>query len=238
MRIGVYSSDAEKLCNPYILPQYRKNEMLSRPFHFALLLFLLVAPGCASMNRTQQIAGIPLPSDRMKNIRMLGECAYLVPPDRQELYASSLSDIIHQETDALIRREAVLAIANYRGPTTIKALEFAAEDADKDVRLAVCRAWMKYNAEESVPAVIGILASETDLDIRLEAIEILGRMGDRQAVPAMVIPLSSTDPALHHYTVLALQNITGYSGTDPKQWLAYCQGEIEKPQERVAWFGN
>ena len=225
-------------CVILLIAPFGKNEMLFRFFHFALLLLFIVAPGCASVNRTAQIPGVPLPSDRMKNIRMLGECAYLVPADRQDFYASALSEIIHQETDALIRREAVLAIANYRGPVTVEALGFAAEDGDKDVRLAVCRAWMKYSGQESVPAVIGILASETDLDIRLEAIEVLGKMKDRRAIPAMIAPLSTTDPALHHYSVAALQSITGHSGADPKQWLAYCQGEIEKPQESMAWFGN
>ena len=207
--------------------------MLTRLFQFALL-FVLAVSGCASLNRTTHIPGVPLPSDRVKDIRRLGENAKHIPADRWESCAQTLFQIIRQETNGIIRREAVWAIANFPVPTTVEALKFAAEDHDRDVRREVCAAWMRYNTEESVPALIDILSNETDLDIRIDAIENLGKMGDKRAIRAMIVPLSDTDTALNYYTVQALQRITGYTTSDPKQWLAYCQGQISHPDERVA----
>ena len=211
--------------------------MFFRFFPLALLLFLTAVSGCASMNRTKQIPGVPLPSERVKEIQQLGENAGMVPEDEREGITSALTEIIHQETDPLIRRTAVLAISHYPGPMTVDSLKFAEEDNDKEVRLAVCKSWQIYNSEESVPALINILAAETDLDIRLEIIEILGQMKDKRAIPAMIVPLSSSDPALHHYCVVALQEITGFNGTDPHQWLAYCRKEIDQPGHKArSWF--
>ena len=207
--------------------------MPTRLLQFAMLL-ILAASGCAGVNRTTRIAGVPLPSERVKQIRELGYSARFAPPDRQEVYAQALARIIHQETDGLIRQEAVKAIANIPGQTTVDALKYATEDHDRDVRREVCAAWKKYNGPESVPALIDILASESDLYIRQDAIEMLGKMGDKQAIRAMIAPLSDSDVALQYYSVVALQQITGFTNDDPRQWLAYCEGQISHPNERLA----
>ncbi len=211
--------------------------MLSR-FSYAplLLLFLVLLGGCASVNQTAHVTGVPLPAERMRNIRELGQAARSIPADRQGQYASILFEIIKEEPDALIRREAVAAIAHYQTPLTVQALKHASSDNDRDVRQVVCGAWMVYGGEEAVPELAEILASETDLDIRIDAIERLGQLADKRAVPAMIVPLSTSDPALQHYTMLALQQITGYRSNDAQQWLAYCKGEIEKPKEQLAWY--
>ncbi|MDO4550111.1 MAG: HEAT repeat domain-containing protein [Planctomycetia bacterium] len=209
--------------------------MFDKLFQITLSLFLLLHLGCASLNRTAPIDGVPIPSERMAEIRSLGENAQNLTAQRQEKYALSLEKTIRQQTDPLIRREAVLAIANFPGETTERALRFAMEDSDKDIRLAVCTAWQTYNREQSVPALLEMLTKETDLDIRLEVIDILGKMGDKRAVTAMAEPLGSSDPALQHYSMAALKKMTGYECDDRKLWLAYCKGEIENPEEHLAW---
>lgn len=193
----------------------------------------ILLTGCASINRSASIAGVPHPAERAQQIRTLGENASKVSQAKQEEYAQTLSKIIHEESDSLIRREAVLAIAHYPGETTIAALKQASSDSDRDVREAVCMAWKTYGGDLAVTELIQILANESDLDIRLDAIEILGKTKDPRAIAALVGPLSENDPALQHFTVLALQDITGKTMSGPEEWLAYCQDHANQTPEHV-----
>lgn len=211
--------------------------MLPKLLYFTLFLFVFtIFSGCASMNQTSHVTGVPLPAEQAKKIRELGQAAKTIPDDRQDHYAGILYKLIQESPDPLIRREAVIAVGNYRSQVVVQALKHASSDSDRDVRQAVCQAWVQYNGEESVPQLIEILATESDIDIRMDAIEMLGTMKDKRAVTAMIAPLSTPDPALQHYTMKALQKITGYNSDDPHQWLAYCKGEIERPQEQMAWY--
>lgn len=194
----------------------------------------IILMGCASINRSAPIAGVPHPAERIRQIRTLGENASKVSQAKQIEYANTLSQIAREETDPLIRREAVLAIAHYPGEVTIQVLKKASADSDRDVREAVCTAWKTYGGDLAVAELIQILANENDLDIRLDAIEILGEIKDPRAVAALAGPLSENDPALQHFTVLALQNITGEMKSGPEEWLAYCQEYAEQNPQRVA----
>ncbi|MDO4584485.1 MAG: HEAT repeat domain-containing protein [Planctomycetia bacterium] len=209
---------------------------MKNPFLKILLASLLgiILTGCASINRSAPIAGVPHPAERMRQIRTLGENANKVSQAKQQEYAQTLSKIVHEETDSLIRREAVLAIAHYPGDVTVQTLKHASSDSDRDVREAVCAAWETYGGEMAVSELIQILANESDLDIRLDAIEMLGKMKNPQAVAALAGPLSENDPALQHFTVLALQNITGEVKSGPEEWLAYCQEHAEQNSQHVA----
>lgn len=187
--------------------------------------------GCASINRSEPIAGIPLPSDRMKQIRELGANAAKVPASEKPKYAQTLATVYREESDSLIRREAVLAIANYPCEAMRQTLRDAAKDSDRDVRQAVCKAWRVSKDEESVPELVAILSNESDIDVRLDAIDALGDLKNPAAVPALAAPLSEQNPALQHYTVMALQKITGSKATNPEEWLAYCRGQSDVPKE-------
>ncbi|MDO4574563.1 MAG: HEAT repeat domain-containing protein [Planctomycetia bacterium] len=201
------------------------------------LLMVLVIGGCASMNQTKRIAGVPHPAERMREIRTLGENASKIPENKKEEYVQTLRTILNEETDALIRREAVLAVAHMKVASAGDAIALAMKDNDRDVRQASVSAWATYGGERAVTSLIAMLGSETDLDIRLDCIDALGSLKDPRAVAAMAAPLSENNPALQHYTVLALQKITGKSTTDPVEWLAYCQehgGNVVATEKAVA----
>lgn len=165
----------------------------------------------------------------MREIKELGENAKKVPPEKQQEYAETLALIAREESDPLIRRQAVLSIAHFPTQTSAETLQRAMSDSDREVRLAACFGWYTYGGDEAAPALIELLGKESDPDIRMEAIELLGKMKDKRAIPAFAAPLSENNPALQHFTVLALQEITGARETDPRFWLAYCRGEAELP---------
>lgn len=211
--------------------------MISRMKYLFPLLILLTLGGCASLNQTKPIAGVPHPAERMREIRTIGENAGKIPEGKKEEYVQTLRAIIEEETDALIRREAVLAVAHLKVSSAADAVELAMKDNDRDVRQATVSAWKTYGGDRAVLSLVSMLGSETDLDIRLDCIDALGGLKDPRAVAAMAAPLSENNPALQHYSVLALQKITGKSTTDPVEWLAYCQehgGEVGVPEKVVA----
>ena len=205
-----------------------------------LFLGIVTCWGCASLNQTERIAGVPIPAERMAQIRTLGENAKDVPAAERERYATTLAEVIGDESDALIRREAVLAIAHYPCDTAKKALLQASADSDRDVREASVTAWRNYGGDEGVDALIQMLSKESDLDIRIETIDALGSLKNPKAVAALEAPLSENDPALQHYSVLALQKITGSKATSPEAWLVYCRerGELPQPEKNVLGFSK
>ncbi|GEM_PF-1875056 len=207
--------------------------MLLGSMLLGLMLFLTVSQvGCRAMFNAKPIPGIPQPEDRIAQIRQLGQEAGNVPKEKQPQYAETLAAIIRSDKDSVMRTEAVLAIGHYPVPETVEALRFAKKDPVVDVRLAVCSAWKTYGQEPAVPELIDILGTDSDLDVRHEAIDVLGEMKDERAVAALEVPLSDTDPALKYYSVLALQKITGLTMTDAKEWLAYCREH--RPDAAVA----
>lgn len=203
------------------------------PILFGLVLFLMVTQGgCRAMFNAKPIPGVPQPEDRIEQIRQLGKEAGNVSKEMQPQYADTLAAIIQNDKDSVMRTEAVLAIAHYPVPKTVEALRFAKKDPVVDVRLAVCSAWKTYVGDEAVLEVIDILGTDSDLDVRHEAIDVLGELKDERAVAALEVPLSDTDPALKYYSVQALQKITGLTMTDAKEWLAYCRER--RPETAVA----
>ena len=199
-----------------------------------LILILLVnAAGCSAMFNAKPIPGVPQPEDRIHQIRELGANAELVPDEQKEQYARTLSTLVREETDCVMRREAVLAISRFKVPITADTLRAAAKDPDRDVRESLCTAWQNYGGETAVTEIIQILGNDSDLDVRHAAIEALGNLKDERAIVALEVPLVDTDPALRHYTVQALQKITGLSTTDHAEWVAYCQAR--HPDTAVAY---
>ena len=188
-----------------------------------LLVTVVALGGCKAMFNAKPIPGVPQPEDRLRQISELGKNASSVSPEKQVEFAQTLSTIVHEDTDPTMRRAAVVAISNFKVPITEETLRFAGKDSERDVREAACAGWKTYGGEQSVPELIQILANESDLDIRHQAIEMLGEMRDERAIVALEVPLMDNDPALQYYTMKSLQKITGEPEKSREEWIAYCQ---------------
>lgn len=189
----------------------------------ALVAAMVALGGCKAMFNAKPIPGVPQPDERLKQIGELGKNASNVPPEKQAEYAQTLSTIIHEETDPTMRRAAVVAISNFKVPITEETLRFAGKDPERDVREAACKGWKTYGGEQAVPELIQILANESDVDIRHQAIDLLGDFQDERAIVALEVPLMDNDPALQYYTMKSLRKITGEPEKTREEWIAYCQ---------------
>lgn len=197
--------------------------------NFRIILLLLTCAilassvGCRAMFNAKPIPGVPQPKDRLEAIRELGENANSVPVESHEKYAQTLSSIVHEDTDAVMRRAALLAISKFRTPITEETIRYAEKDHDPEVRQALCEAWKNYGGDTAVMEIIRILNTDSDLDIRHSAIAVLGELKDERAIVALEVPLTDQDPALQYFTIQSLQKITGLTMTDPREWYAWCQ---------------
>ena len=189
----------------------------------ALVAAMVTLGGCKAMFNAKPIPGVPQPEERLKQISELGKNASNIPPEKQVEYAQTLSTIVHEETDPTMRRAAVVAISNFKVPITEETLRFAGKDPERDVREAACIGWKTYGGEQTVPELIQILANESDIDIRHQAIDMLGDLHDERAIVALEVPLMDNDPALQYYTMKSLRKITGEPEKTREEWIAYCQ---------------
>lgn len=199
-----------------------------------LILTLLVsATGCTALFNARPIPGVPQPEERINQIRELGAGANSIPEEEKEEFARTLSTLVREETDCVMRREAVLAISHFKTQITEDTLRAAAKDPDRDVREALCTAWQNYGGDAAVTEICQLLGNDSDLDVRHAAMDALGNLKDERGILALEAPLVDTDPALRYYAIKALQKITGLSTTDHAEWVAYCQAR--HPDTEVAY---
>ena len=130
-----------------------------------------------------------------------------------------------------MRGEILRTLAAYGGPTADAVLRVAVRDTDADVRVIVCDLWGKRSDAEAVQVLAGVLASDSDRDVRMAAARGLGHSHDPAAVRALGTALDDTDPAMRYRAMRALRESTGKDiGTDPSdadRWRQYVKtGEV------------
>jgi putative heme-binding domain-containing protein len=105
------------------------------------------------------------------------------------------------------RRNAVWALCRIRTPTALAAIRLALEDRDPSVRQAAVHV---AGLEKDTPAAEALMkiVVEDEPRLRLKAAEGLGRLGNAEAIPALLESLrKGTDRFLEHALVYALIRI-------------------------------
>ena len=181
---------------------------------------------------------------KREELRAFRDSAASMPPQRQDQLAFQLSELLRNEENPLLRREAVLTLGYLATPNTEPALRRALSDGDIDVRAAACRAWGRRGGE-SAPAVLAeVLGSDQDVDVRLAAVSELGRFRGPTVNEALAIALDDSDPALQYQAVQTLREHGDVDyGNSIYAWREYLRGNTpavpEGPSivERVRnWF--
>lgn len=104
-----------------------------------------------------------------------------------------------------------------------KEIVKAASNPDREIRLPALRMLIKFNAKEGVPVLIESLKEEKPLWLRRESIESLGRIGDPNAIPAIIPFLKS---GLYQQAIIALVNL------DAKEAVPYIKEAIPYFKEK------
>jgi len=141
----------------------------------------------------------------------------------------AVPSLVHLLTDTSseVRWEAAIALGEINDPDATESLRHALRDPDKYVRYGAAFAlrktgWKPASAEErafqcvgmqewqavqeigepAIPALSSVL-HDRDSSVRMQAIEILGSIGDRKAIPALIRSLADENAEVRWKAVLA-----------------------------------
>lgn len=179
------------------------------------------------------------PSERLEAFAALGEPArYKRSPERQQEAVHILRLGLELEKDQLVRITIVHSLAALKGEQAQAALLASLHDKDAVVRAEICRALARLGDPASSEAIAKLLASDSNLDVRLAAADALGHLRTSSSAQALLAALDDKDPALRHRASRSLRAITGKDyGTDFKAWQAYLSDLPEDALARSRFLG-
>lgn len=191
--------------------------------------------------------GYRTPAQRIRDLKELAKSApQTSDPGRRDAICQELVQQISKEPDSIMRSEILRTLAAYGGPRADAVLTAAVHDTDADVRVIVCDLWGKRNDGEAAKVLAGVLASDSDRDVRMAAARGLGHTHDPAAARALVTSLDDTDPAMRHIAMVALHESSGKNyGDNPGdkeaivRWQKYVKTGEEPPQswaDLFPWF--
>jgi hypothetical protein len=171
------------------------------------------------------------PDDRVGTINSLGEQLASADPTAQRRITEQLVAMIRTETDPLVRKHIIRALAESSDPMATTVMRAGLKDDSPEVRVAVCRGLARHPSEETLTALAEALRSDTDIDVRQAATRSLASLQGPEAIRALTVALEDRDPALQLLAVQSLRQMTDVDyGNDVNAWLEYARGGHPEPQ--------
>ncbi|HEY3131678.1 MAG TPA: PVC-type heme-binding CxxCH protein [Acidobacteriota bacterium] len=120
---------------------------------------------------------------------------------------AALATVLKTSDSTEGRRNAAWSLTRIGGPQAREAARIALGDRDKSVRQAACHSAGVWRDGGALPQVLNLLKTDSP-DVQRTAAEAVGRIGDRQAVPALLAAAAaSSDRILEHSLIYALIEI-------------------------------
>lgn len=162
---------------------------------------------------------------RLADLRGLKTSARQLDAQKKDQIASDMAELVQSDPSSVLRSEAVGVLAELDTASAIPALRAALNDEDEDVRIAACRGWGRVGGSESLLVLAQVAQTEGDVDVRLAALEELGKFKEAAAVEALGKALDDSDPAVQVRAVASLKSVTGLDyGDSVPAWRDYVQG--------------
>ncbi|MEQ8838515.1 MAG: HEAT repeat domain-containing protein, partial [Lacipirellulaceae bacterium] len=197
----------------------------------ALALFTATT-GCSSWPfRQKERTSLITPGMRMAAIREIGPRASKVDAEQQKEYCEQLAIQIQTEPDPIVRRTIQETIAEFDQPLAEQVLLAGLNDDDLDVRRACCRKLGERGKPAAIEALGRIVAEAEEVDLKLAAVDALGKIKSPESVAALSKALENRDPAMQYAGVQALQQVSDESvskelGNDVTAWRQYAQTKV------------
>ena len=119
------------------------------------------------------------------------------------------------------------ATGEFRTPLAYQMLEAGLRDesSDRPHRLLPNRSVGRAD-KRSVAGLADVVRDDSETDVRLAAVEALGKIKDPSAVAAVAVALNDRDPALQFVGTKSMQSITGkHYGGDVEAWRQVAAGQ-------------
>lgn len=168
-----------------------------------------------------RLAALTRPEDRaIREELILGAMGDPASPIREVAVAwaarclepSRLVPLVAEDANAIVRNAALAALER-QGPYAVAAVERMTTEPDSDVAMFACQVLGAIGGETSTEPLLAAL-QHPEINVRQAAIEAMGRLKARPAVPALVALLAG-DPWLQLAAVLALGQIGDPAAAEP-----------------------
>jgi HEAT repeat protein len=174
----------------------------------------VAAKAILSVSPEQSVpALLPLLHDKDEFVRR--EVAYALGLTKSRMATSALTGLLTGDKEDGVRSAAAVALGEIGDEAAVVSLAAAltpeAKKGEKNVFVmrAAARSLGQIRSRAGVPALVAVLENEKlDEDIRREAAQALGMIGDPSAVPALRTAAISGDPYLAQAAVNSLKKIT------------------------------
>lgn len=234
------------------VPQHERDAMIaagilsSRRFRLwlCLALALVLLPGCAGWRpwRNKEKAALlaqkygPNANQRIATLRADAKVAQAAAGDRQVVFTRDLAQQLLEEHDPRVRSEMLGIAATFDTPASVSILRGSLQDPDAGVRTTACDVWGKRGGAEAVQLLAQRYKTDSELDVRLRAVRMLGQLKDKEAIPVLAKALEDPDPAVQYRAVASLKQVSGRDlGDDVNKWRAWAADpEADKGQWSVA----
>lgn len=223
--------------------------MMTRKTHrfLLLLLFVTLVAGCAEglfwksgylspwarqqWSEDEMIAATLFA--RRAEIQEKVDAAVKAGTTAQEEVAGYLSEIITNDPVLLMRIEAVKSLGRLPAESAINALQVAANDREKEVRMAATRALELIGGEQAGDQLSRLARNDEDIDVRIAATAALGSFDSPLVRQTLSGAIQDPDPAIQLRAAESLASITGEDfGNDIKAWQAWLQDTPATEPER------
>jgi hypothetical protein len=151
----------------------------------------------------------PTFQERSEEMRLLKSQFATLPPEEQEKYTKTASEVYRYETSSEMRREAVMALANSPIPEAESTLIKACSDRNDKVRIAACKALKTRNSDDAAKMLSTVAQTDQSMSVKLAAIESLGAYRNESAKTMLRQSLDEKSPAMQYQATVALREMTG-----------------------------
>jgi hypothetical protein len=227
----------------------RRISSIARPVTWgtALLAVSAIACGCAQTaawkmpwndasraERVKEKYGLTA-NQRVEEVEERAAAARSEGGQREEAFTAELVRSMLTEHDPRVRIKILDVAVTFETPSALSICRGALEDPDAKVRMAACNAWGKRSGDEAVKLLSHRYQTDTDIDVRLEAVRMLGAVEDQTAIPALARALEDPDPAVQYRAVASLKKVSGRDlGDDVNRWRAWVADPASEPDWSMA----
>jgi len=173
---------------------------------------------------------------KRRKLKQIAADAPKLSPEESDLVANELAQVLKNERTLIVRIETARTLGKVKGQLADSVLADAVDDEELEVRIAAVQAWKHRDQAQALPILQEVITSDTNDDVRREAIRSLAEFRGPQVVQTLEGVLGDKDPATQYRAIETLRKVTGQKlGFNVVEWRNYLQGRTgERPEAVVA----
>lgn len=173
---------------------------------------------------------------KRRKLKEIAADASSLSAEESDLVANELAQVLKNERTLIVRIETARTLGKVKGQLADAVLADAVHDEELEVRIAAVQAWKHRDQAQALPILQGVITSDTNDDVRREAIRSLAEFRGPQVVQTLESALSDKDPATQYRTIETLRKVTGQNlGFNVVEWRNYLQRRSpQQPEAQLA----